>query len=99
MFDLTTLTIKEAAHLLAKKQVKAKELAQASVKRAKELNAKLNSFITISEDLALTQAEKVDQLIADNQKLNPLAGIPIGVKDIYSTEGIKTTAGSKVLEN
>lgn len=97
--DITNLTIQKATELLSSKQVKAKELAQASIKRAKELNAKLNSFITISEDFALAQAEKVDQLIADNQNLNPLAGIPIGVKDIYSTKGIKTTAGSNVLKN
>lgn len=97
--DITTLTIQEATKLLAKKQIKAKELARAFLKRAKDLNGKLNAFITFSEEVALAQAEKVDQLIADNQKINPMAGIPIGVKDLYSTKGIKTTAGSKVLEN
>ena len=99
MINSTALTIKEAAHLLSKKQIKAKEVAQTFIKRAKNLNGKLNAFITICEDEAIKQAEKVDELIADNQKLNPLAGIPIGVKDLYSTRGIKTTAGSKVLEN
>lgn len=99
MIDITSLTIKEATKLLAKKQIKAKELASAFLKRAKDLNGKLNAFITFSEDFALAQAEKVDQLIADHQKISPLAGIPIGVKDLYSTRGIRTTAGSKVLAN
>ena len=97
--DITTLTIKEAARLIVSKQIKAKELTQAFIKRAQDLNSKLNAFITISADLALEQAEKIDHLISQGQKLNPLAGIPIGVKDLYSTRGIKTTAGSKVLEN
>ena len=99
MIDITSLTIKEASRLLSRKQVKAKELAQASIQRAKELNNKLNSFITISEESALAHAEKVDQLIANNQTINALSGIPVGIKDIYSTKGIRTTAGSKVLEN
>src|SRR3989344_1711818 len=98
MIDIASLTIKEATNLLAKKQIKAKELTSAFLKRAKDLNGKLNAFITICEDEAHQQAEKVDHLIAQGQKLNPLAGIPIGVKDLYSTRGIKTTAGSKVLE-
>jgi len=89
----------ETSDLLSSKQLKAQELAQAFLKSAHGLNKKLNSFITICDDAALNQAKKVDKLIANGQKLNPLAGIPIGIKDIFSTKDIKTTAGSKVLEN
>lgn len=99
MIDPTSLTIKEASTLIASKQIKATELTHLYLDRAKKLNTKLNAFITFSEDFALSQAQKVDQLIADNQKVSPLAGIPIAVKDIYSTKGIKTTAASRVLEN
>ncbi|MBI2594632.1 Asp-tRNA(Asn)/Glu-tRNA(Gln) amidotransferase subunit GatA, partial [Candidatus Curtissbacteria bacterium] len=99
MIDITTLTIKEAAKLLTQKKIKAQELAHSALDRVSALNKKLNCFITISEDLALKQAEKVDTLISNNQQLNPLAGIPIALKDIFSTNGIKTTAASKVLEN
>ncbi len=99
MTDLTTLTIKEAADLLKSKQVKAEELTNGYLERAQKLNKKLNAFITITEDEALDQARKVDQLIADNQDLSPLAGIPFGFKDNYSTIGIKTTAASKILKD
>lgn len=97
--DLTGLTIKEASQLLVKKQIKARELTQACLERAHDLNKKLNCFITICDAVALEQARRVDELIANNQKLSPLAGIPIGLKDLFSTAGIRTTAGSKVLAN
>ena len=99
MIDIEDLTIKTAADLLSKRQIKAQELTRAFLDRAHKLNKKLNSFITITDDVAIKQAKKVDELIADNQKLNPLTGIPIAFKDLFSTKGIKTTAGSKVLEN
>src|SRR3990167_10720392 len=99
MRNILDLTIRETSDLLSSKQLKAQELAQAFLKKAHGLNKKLNSFITICDDAALNQAKKVDELIANGQQLNPLAGIPFGIKDIFLTKGIKTTAGSKVLEN
>jgi len=102
MPDFTSLTIQEASKLIASKQIKATELTRLYLDRAKKLNPKLNAFITICEDTALTQAERIDRLIANNPPRGPLgglAGVPFAVKDIYSTKGIKTTAGSKVLEN
>ena len=97
MINTTNLTIKEASVLIAKKQISATELTQAYLEKAQNLNGKLNSFITISKDFAKKQAEKVDNL--KGSSINPLAGIPIAFKDLYSTKGIKTTAGSKVLED
>jgi len=99
MKNVSDLTIREASDLLSSKQIKAQELVQAYLKSAHGQNKKLNSFITICDDAALNQAKKVDKLIANGQKLNPLAGIPIGIKDVFSTKDIRTTAGSRVLEN
>ncbi len=98
MADLTNLTIKDAGEMLASKQVSAVELAKSYLGRAEKLNKKLNAYITICNEVALTQAQKVDDLIADNQKLSPLAGVPFGIKDNYLTNGIRTTAASKVLD-
>ena len=93
MKNILDLTIREASDLLSSKQIKAQELTQAFLKRTHGLNKKLNSFITICADAALNQAKKVDELIANGQKLNALAGIPFGIKDLFSTRGIKTTEG------
>ncbi len=84
---------------MSSKQIKTVELTELFLKRAHELNKKLNCYITISDDFAIKQAKKVDQLIADNQPLAPLAGIPIAIKDLFSTRGIRTTAASKILED
>lgn len=99
MIDTQKLTIQQASKLISEKKIKALELTRAYLERAKKLNSKLNSFITITADEATKQAKKVDNLVANGQKLHHLAGIPIAFKDLFSTKGIKTTAGSKVLQN
>jgi len=99
MIDTCNLTIKDAASLLASKKIKAQELAEAVLARSEKLNKKLNCYVTICSEIALKQAKLVDTLLASNQKLGPLAGIPIALKDLFSTKGIRTTAASKVLEN
>ena len=99
MIDITNLTIESASKLLSKKEIKTTELTGLFLDRAKELNEKLNCFITLTSEYALAQAQKVDALIADNQKLSPLMGIPTAIKDLFSTSGVKTTAASKVLED
>lgn len=99
MIDPTNLTIKKAHELLVKKELKAKELVEAHLKRAKELNPKLNAFLTFSEDEATKKAEKIDKQIAHGEKIGKLAGIPIALKDLFSTKDIRTTAGSKMLED
>lgn len=98
MKNFSDLTIKEVGKLLEAKEISAKELVADYLDRAKELNKTLNSFLTFSEEKAIDQAKRIDNLRRNNQKLNPLAGIPFAAKDIFSTKGIKTTAGSKVLE-
>lgn len=99
MVNLDNLTIKEATNFLSEKKIKARELTLAFLDRAKKFNKTLNAFITIPEEIALASAEKIDRLIANNSPRGPLAGVPLAVKDLFSTKGIKTTAGSKVLEN
>ena len=95
--DVTKLTIKETVNLLSSKQINAKKLTQLFIKKAK--SSDLNAFITLSQEEALTQADKVDELISNGQKISPLAGIPFGLKDIFSTKNLKTTAASNVLKD
>jgi aspartyl-tRNA(Asn)/glutamyl-tRNA(Gln) amidotransferase subunit A len=96
--DLSNLTIKEVKTKLKKKEFSATDLTKAYIARIKTHNKTLNAYLTVSEDEALKQAAHADKLIADGQDL-PLLGIPVALKDIYVTKGIRTTAASKVLEN
>ncbi len=91
-------TIAELSKDLHKKKLSSKELTQFFLERIKRLDKKLNSFITITEDHALQAAEKADQQYAAG-KAGPLTGIPIAHKDIFCTDGIKTSCGSKMLDN
>ncbi|MFH1175732.1 MAG: Asp-tRNA(Asn)/Glu-tRNA(Gln) amidotransferase subunit GatA [bacterium] len=67
--------------------------------RIEKTNKKLNSFITVCKKEALKEAKKVDKKIKDGKAIGELEGIPIAVKDLILTKGVKTTAGSKILEN
>ncbi len=96
MVNLHKLTIKQANKMLQNKEVSATELTKEYIKRAKE--SELNAYITITEEIALEQANRSDKNIARGVA-KKLEGIPIGIKDIFCTDGVRTTAASKMLEN
>jgi aspartyl-tRNA(Asn)/glutamyl-tRNA(Gln) amidotransferase subunit A len=91
--------IKEAREGFIKKKFSCLELTRAYLNKIKKENKKYNNFLNLTEKLAVEQAQKVDQKISKRQKLGPLEGIPIAIKDNILVENYKTTAGSKILEN
>ena len=91
-------TVSELKNDLEKKEVSSLELTQHFIGRVKKYDCKLNSFITLTEEHALNQAKKIDQEISKGE-FRPLGGIPLAQKDIFCTKNIKTTCGSKMLEN
>src|SRR3990167_398212 len=91
-------TISVLSKDLHAKKVSSRELTQHYLNRIKNIDTQLNSFITITEEMALKQAELADQKIASGHA-EKLTGIPIAQKDIFCTTGIKTTCGSKMLDN
>ncbi len=97
--DIQKITIPQAQEGLRNKKFSARELTEACLKRIEELDPEINAFITVTAGSALEQAEKVDQQLASDSDLPPLAGIPVALKDNICLEGVKTTAGSKILEN
>jgi len=97
--ELTDLTIKKAHQGLIKKEFSALELCQAYLERIKEKNREIFAFLTITEDLAISQAKKIDEMIFQGREIPILAGIPTAVKDNILVEDVKCTAGSKILEN
>ena len=97
MSDLTDLTLAEARDAVAAKKISSKELTQGFVTAIEEARA-LNAFITETPDIALKMAEASDARIAAGTA-RPLEGLPLGIKDLYCTKGVRTTAGSKILDN
>lgn len=99
--NLNQLTIKEVREGLKTKKFSSAELTRACLEQIKKHNPNLNAFIAVTEKEALEQAKKADELLQGEALENerPLIGIPIALKDLFSTKGIKTTAASNVLKD
>ena len=97
--SLAFLTIKEASKLISKKEISPLELTNSVLERIQEYDKKLNSYITVLEENAISSAKKAEEEIQSGEYKGPLHGIPISLKDIFITKGIKTTCGSGMLEN
>jgi aspartyl-tRNA(Asn)/glutamyl-tRNA(Gln) amidotransferase subunit A len=95
----TKWTIDSAREAIAAKKISARELASEHYKRIEARNAELNAYLTLSQERAYAQADRMDGLVAAGKPLPPLAGVPIAIKDVISTRGIRTTCGSKILEH
>jgi aspartyl-tRNA(Asn)/glutamyl-tRNA(Gln) amidotransferase subunit A len=95
--SLLNLTIAGAAQALSAKKISAVELTAAHNAAIAALNPRLNAYITVTPELALTQARAADARIAAGTA-GPLTGIPLAIKDLFCTAGVRTTAASKILE-
>ena len=84
---------------IRKKKASAREIAADHYKRIAARNGELNAFLTLSEERAYKQADRVDRMVAAGEPLPTLAGVPIAVKDVISTRGVRTTCSSKILSN
>lgn len=96
--ELTGLTAHEAQDLLTSGQVSSVELTEAVLKRVDEIEPQLHSFITVTRERALEAARSADEARTAGKAVGPLSGIPVMVKDNLSTEGVPTTAGSRILK-
>jgi len=98
MSGLANSSLRELADSLARKQVSAVELATLFLDRIDRINPSLNAFIALDRDKTLDQARAADQRLATGDA-SPLTGIPLAHKDIFCTQGWRTSCGSKMLEN
>ena len=96
--NLNQLTIHEAHKLLKTRELSSVELTKACQERIRQAEPKVHALVTITDELALQQAQKADELLATDNA-SPLTGIPVVIKDNMCTRGIPTTCSSKMLEN
>jgi aspartyl-tRNA(Asn)/glutamyl-tRNA(Gln) amidotransferase subunit A len=84
---------------LQAKKISAREIASGFYAEIDRRNPELNAYLTLSRERAYSQADRVDAAVARGEKLPSLAGVPVAIKDVISTSGIRTTCGSKILES
>lgn len=92
--DIGRSTAVELARRIRQREVSPVEVTEAVLRRMETLEPHLHSFCTPTPDLALEQARRVERSIARGEEVGPLAGVPVGVKDLVATAGIRTTGGS-----
>ncbi len=97
--ELYSMTAHQLRDLLRKGEVSATDIVKSVLERIDEVEGKIKAYITITDDLALRSAEKVDELLAKGEELPDLAGIPVAIKDVICTKGVLTTCASKILYN
>src|SRR5579864_7373643 len=97
--DLTKLSIREAADLIRKKKVSPVDLTKACLAMIDRLNPALNAFITITSESALEQARVAESEVMRGNWRGPLHGVPIALKDLFDTAGVRTTAASGVFKD
>ncbi len=99
MSGLHLLTIEEAARRLAARETSSLELTEACLSEIERTDGEIGSFLEVTADLARKQAKKADARIAAGKDIAPLTGVPIALKDLFITEGVRTTCASKILHN
>ncbi len=97
--DIASLTIDRVQEGLRVRQFSAVELATGALAFARDENRKTNAYLTFCEERALDAARHVDEKLARGEDAGPLAGVPVAVKDVIVTKGVRTTCGSKLLAN
>jgi aspartyl-tRNA(Asn)/glutamyl-tRNA(Gln) amidotransferase subunit A len=97
--DLNLLTVASTRTAIEQRQVTAASLAEGFYKKIEAEDKQVNAYLTLSKDRALAQAAKIDAMADKGEPLPPLAGVPLAIKDVMATKGVRSTAGSKILEN
>ncbi|HIC99864.1 MAG TPA: Asp-tRNA(Asn)/Glu-tRNA(Gln) amidotransferase GatCAB subunit A, partial [Piscirickettsiaceae bacterium] len=93
-----TLSLRQLSEKLRNRDISSVELTQYFLDRIEQLDPELNSFITVTPEVALEMAKMADAALAE-ESAGPLTGIPVAHKDLFTTEGIRTSCASRMLDN
>jgi aspartyl-tRNA(Asn)/glutamyl-tRNA(Gln) amidotransferase subunit A len=99
LMNLELLTIDAARSAVQERKISAAMLAESFYAKIQSDDPKIGAFLTLCKDRALAKALEMDALAAKGEKLPPLGGVPVAIKDVMVTKGVRTTAGSKILGN
>lgn len=99
MSELWWTSMTELARMIAAKKVSPVEIVQAHLDRIARLDGKLKAYLTVMGESALAAARSSEAAVTSGAALGPLHGVPVGLKDLYCTKGVKTTGGSRILED
>lgn len=96
---LHTLTLAEASEGLKSKKFSSVELTKALIGRISAVDPNVHAYVTVEEEPALKMAAEADKRLAEGKNVTPLTGVPVGIKDIFNTQGMRTTCASPFLKN
>src|SRR5260370_21134191 len=96
--DLASLTIDSTRAAVQERKTTALALAEAHYARIQKEDGQIGAFLTLCKERAQEQADHIDRMAAEGKPLPPLGGVPVAIKDVISTRGVRTTAGSKILD-
>jgi aspartyl-tRNA(Asn)/glutamyl-tRNA(Gln) amidotransferase subunit A len=97
--DPSLLTIDATRSAVEERKTTAMSLAEAFYSKIQSDDPQIGAYLTLCKDRALAQADRIDRMAAEGKPLPPLGGVPVGIKDVMVTRGVRTTAGSKILGN
>jgi aspartyl-tRNA(Asn)/glutamyl-tRNA(Gln) amidotransferase subunit A len=97
--ELTALTIDAARSAIQEREITSMALVESFYERIQQEDGEIGAFLTLTRERAIEQADRIDRMAADGKPLPPLGGVPVAVKDVMCTRGVRTTAGSKILGN
>src|SRR5579859_3835411 len=97
--DLNLLTVASTSTAVAERAITATKLAEGFYKKIEAEDGDVHAYLTLAKERALQQAARIDALAGKGDPLPPLAGVPVAIKDVMVTRGVRSTAGSKILES
>src|SRR3984893_13771769 len=97
--ELTQHTVDSARSAIQERKTTALALAEAHYAHIQKEDGQIGAYLTLCKERALEQADRIDRMAAEGKPLPSLGGVPVGIKDVMVTRGVRTTAGSRILAN